>query len=127
MQRLLILHRQHLQARNRDASRDVSLDVPALEISSAGLAELLAESGTSPSDAAVREERRTVLLAALDQLEPMDREVLALRHFEYLSNDEAAEVLGIQPAAASQRYYRALKRLKDALSAVAGDNSGILP
>ncbi len=59
--------------------------------------------------------RRRRRPAALDRLDPIDREVLALRHFEELSNHEAAAALGIQPAAASKRYVRALERLKDAL------------
>jgi RNA polymerase sigma-70 factor (ECF subfamily) len=46
-------------------------------------------------------------------MEPMDREVLALRHFEMLSNKETAAVLGITPDAASIRYVRAIRRLKD--------------
>ena len=49
-------------------------------------------------------------------MEPLDREVLALRHFEMLSNAETAEVLGIKKSAASNRYVRALERLKDILA-----------
>ena len=60
------------------------------------------------------------LRGALDQLDPTDREVLALRHFEELSNLETAAVLGIQPAAASKRYVRALERLKGALAKLQG-------
>ena len=45
----------------------------------------------------------------------LDREVIALRHFEELSSAETAEVLGIEPAAASKRYVRALSRLKELL------------
>jgi RNA polymerase sigma-70 factor (ECF subfamily) len=44
-------------------------------------------------------------------MDPIDREVLALRHFEELTNSEVAEVLGIQQKAASIRYVRAVKRL----------------
>ena len=75
---------------------------------------------TSPSQAAQRAETMSQLQQALDGLDPIDREVLALRHFEELSNQEAAAVLEIQPAAASKRYVRALERLKDALSQLAG-------
>ena len=50
-------------------------------------------------------------------MEPIDREVIALRHFEELSNQETAEVLNIEPKAASIRYVRALKRLKEILAA----------
>ena len=53
-------------------------------------------------------------------MDPIDQEILALRHFEELGNNEVAEVLGIEPKAASIRYIRALKRLKEILSTVPG-------
>jgi RNA polymerase sigma-70 factor (ECF subfamily) len=53
-------------------------------------------------------------------MDALDREVLVLRLFEHLSNDEAALVLGVKKATASQRYVRALKRLKEVLSAIPG-------
>jgi RNA polymerase sigma-70 factor, ECF subfamily len=52
---------------------------------------------------------------ALDDMDPLDREVLALRDFEMLSNEEAAHVLGIKSSATSKRRIRALKRLKEIL------------
>jgi RNA polymerase sigma-70 factor (ECF subfamily) len=55
-----------------------------------------------------------------EPLDPTDREVLALRHFEELSNQEVAALLGIQTAAASKRYVRAIERLKDALDRMPG-------
>jgi len=57
---------------------------------------------------------------ALNSLDPLDREVLALRHFEELSNSEVAAVLGLTKTAASNRYIRALKRLKEILSVLPG-------
>jgi RNA polymerase sigma-70 factor (ECF subfamily) len=56
------------------------------------------------------------LQEALNSLAPLDREVLALRHFEDLSNGEVAQVLGLDKSAASKRYARALVRLKDVLA-----------
>ena len=50
---------------------------------------------------------------ALDAMDSLDREIITLRHFEELSNAEAAKVLGLSKTAASNRYIRALKRLKD--------------
>jgi RNA polymerase sigma-70 factor, ECF subfamily len=115
MQRLVEVHRQHLGARKRDAGREVSLDPKAsLAASSEKIAEFIGDL-TSPSQAAERAETFDQLRKALDGLDPTDREVLALRHFEELSNQEAAAVLGIQPAAASKRYVRALERLKGVL------------
>ena len=75
---------------------------------------------TSPSRAFSRVERIARLEEALNQMEPIDREVIALRHFEELTNSEVAEVLSIQQKAASIRYVRALKRLKDVLRDVPG-------
>ena len=57
---------------------------------------------------------------ALETLDPLDREILTLRHFEELGNNEVAELLGLQKAAASNRYVRALGRLRQALSKVPG-------
>ena len=124
MQRLVEVHRQHLGARMRDAGREVSLDPGgSLAASSEKIAEFIGDL-TSPSQAAERAETMDQLRAALDGLEPTDREVLALRHFEELSNLEAAAVLGIQPAAASKRYVRALERLKGALEKLQGFGRG---
>ena len=68
----------------------------------------------------MRAELQVRLQEALNNMEPIDREVLALRHFEQLTNAEAAEVLGIQESATSNRYVRALKRLRKILSALPG-------
>jgi RNA polymerase sigma-70 factor (ECF subfamily) len=72
---------------------------------------------TSPSQAAIRQELQARLRAALDEMDSLDREVLALRHFEELSNNEVAQVLGISSDAASKRHLRALKRLKEIFAA----------
>ena len=61
----------------------------------------------------------------LNTLDPIDREVLALKHFEELSRAETAEVLGISPEAAAKRYFRALKRLKEVLASMPGGWEGI--
>jgi RNA polymerase sigma-70 factor (ECF subfamily) len=58
--------------------------------------------------------------AKLNSMDPLDREVLALRHFEQLGNVEVASVLGISEPAASLRYSRALRRLKDIITEVKG-------
>jgi RNA polymerase sigma-70 factor (ECF subfamily) len=120
-QRLLMVHRQHLGAKMRDAGQEVSLYRGALpQASSVSLAAQLLGRLTSPSLAAVRAEMQLKLQEALNGMDPIDREVLTLRHFEELSNGETAAVLGLQKAAASNRYIRALKRLKDVLSNMPG-------
>jgi RNA polymerase sigma-70 factor (ECF subfamily) len=120
-QRLLMVHRQHLGTRMRDAGQEVSLYRGALpQASSVSLAAQLLGRMTSPSLAAVRAEMQLKLQEALNSMDPIDREVLTLRHFEELSNSETASVLGLQKAAASNRYIRALKRLKEVLSTMPG-------
>jgi RNA polymerase sigma-70 factor (ECF subfamily) len=120
-QRLIDLHRQHLGAKMRDAGQEVSLYRGALpQASSVSLAARLLGRLTSASQAAVRAETQIRVQEALNRMDAMDREVLALRHFELLSNDETAAVLGVSKTAASNRYVRALKRLKELLAAVPG-------
>ena len=105
----------------RDAGREVALYRGSLpEASSAALAAHLLGHDTRPSEAAVRAERKVRLQEALNSMGPLDREVLALRHFEQLSNTETAQVLGIGETAASNRYVRALNRLRKALLSVPG-------
>jgi RNA polymerase sigma-70 factor (ECF subfamily) len=116
-ERLTTLHRHHLGVQARDAGRDVSLySGPLPAVSSASLAAQLVGSMTSPSDAAVRAERTLRLQEALNQMDPVDREVLSLRHFEQLSRAETAQVLDITESAAGKRYLRALARLKKLLA-----------
>ncbi len=90
-EQLINLHRRHLGARMRDPRREVSLFQDALpQASSAALAAQLLGKFTSPSQAAVRAERLIRLQEAINSLDPIDREVLALRHFEQLSRAETA-------------------------------------
>lgn len=120
-QRLMRVHRQHLGAAMRDAGREVSLYQGALpQASSISLAAQLLGRFTTASQAAVRAERQLQLQDALNSLDPMDREIIALRHFEELTNGEAATVLGLSKSAASNRYIRAMIRLQAVLESVPG-------
>lgn len=120
-QRLIEVHRQHLGAQARDARNEVPLQRGFWPgASSTCLAAHLVGHLTSPSQAAMRHESLALLEEALNRMDPLDREVLVLRHFEELSNNEVAELLGIQKAAASKRYVRALGRLKEILAAIPG-------
>jgi RNA polymerase sigma-70 factor (ECF subfamily) len=115
-QRLMQVHRRHLGAAARDAGREVSLHPGALpQAGFAALAAQLLGHFTTASQAAARAERRVRLQEALDGMDPVDREVIALRHFEELSNGEAAAVLGLSKGAASKRYVRAMTRLQAVL------------
>jgi RNA polymerase sigma-70 factor (ECF subfamily) len=120
-QTLIDIHREHLGAQMRDAGREVSISgAPSSQATSVSLAMHLVGDWTSPSHAAVRNELLALVEKAIESMDPIDREVLALRHFEELTNTEVSEVLDIQPKAASIRYVRAIRRLKAILSTVPG-------
>lgn len=115
-QKLADVQRQHFRQK-RNAGQEVALHSRRNGSStSASVARKLVAQLTSPSQAAMRAEQITVLQEAVDSMDKIDREVLALRHFELLSNVEMAEVLGLSNTAASNRYVRALKRLKQILT-----------
>lgn len=119
--KLLELHRFHLGTQSRNAGREVALAPgEASEDASAALAAKLVAWGTRASEAAVRDEVRLRLEQALGQMEPLDREVLVLKHFEQLTSREAARVLGIEERAAAKRYLRALQRLRETLATLPG-------
>ena len=120
-QRLMRIHRQHLGAQVRDAGRDLSLfSGPYPQASSVSLASQLLGRLTTVSQAAMRAEAQSRLQEALIEMDDVDREIIALRNFEELTNKEAARVLGLDSSAASKRYIRALMRLQQSL----GDLSG---
>jgi RNA polymerase sigma-70 factor (ECF subfamily) len=115
-QQLMAVHRRHAGIKARDPRREVALSERALpEASSAALAFQLLGNLPSPSELVARAELQMQLQAGLDALDPDEREILALRHFEQLSSAEAARELDITEAAAAKRYVRALRRLKGLL------------
>ncbi len=123
--RLAMIHRHHLGTQMRDVSQEVSLyRDPLPQASSAALAAMLLGRLTSPSNAAIRAEQILQVQEAVNSLEPLDREIVALRHFEQLSRAETAEVLGITEEAGAKRYIRALKKLKAILATMPGGLEG---
>jgi len=123
-QRVSILHRHHLGAHMRAAGKEVPLELlGAPATTSAALANCLAANDPRPSEIAMQGETRRIYQAVLDSLDPIDREVLALRHVEQLSNVETAKVLNLKESAASKRYIRAIERLREALD----EGSGVSP
>lgn len=125
--KLTTLHRKHLGCQLRDAAREVSVDRAAPGASSTALAARLLGKQTSASEVAMRSERKAQIQEVLEGMDPVDREVLVLRHFEELSNVEAAQVLGLQEAATSKRYIRALRRLKEGLRTRPGGSGEYRP
>jgi RNA polymerase sigma-70 factor (ECF subfamily) len=127
-QKLITLHRHHLGVKMRDAEQEVALYHGSLpQASSAALAAQLLGRDTRPSEAAIRAEMKIRVQEALNSMPVLEREILALRHFEQLSRAEIAQVFGISEAAAGKRYLRALERLKQILGQGQGGLEGVRP
>ncbi len=127
-QRLQKQHRHHLGTTGRDVGREVSIYRGAMPGASTGaIAARLLGKLTSPSQAARRAERKMQLQNALNQMDPLDREILVLRHYEQMSNVNAAAALGLNESAASKRYTRALERLREIMAALPGGISEDIP
>jgi RNA polymerase sigma-70 factor (ECF subfamily) len=109
--RVLKVRRHHLGA----ARRAVSREVPLPERSSLVLARKLWTGDSTPSQQLDRRELARRVRQAVTRMAKADREVVMLRHFEGLSNQEVACLLGIDPAAASKRHGRAMLRLHQIL------------
>jgi RNA polymerase sigma-70 factor (ECF subfamily) len=112
-QRLTKIHRQHLTAQCRTACREE----PLPSESSLVLAKRLLAGWTSPSGALSKRQLRLCVQKAMEKLGPNDREVILMRQFEEMSNQEVAQALGLSESGATMRYGRALYRLKEILLA----------
>ena len=110
-------HRRHRQAQRRAVDRERPM-VPAAfaDHSSFELAAQFFDQEPTPASAAIRHELQRRLEGAIDQLDDDDREIIVMRHFEQLSNQDVAAALELTEAAASMRYLRAVRRLRSLLS-----------
>jgi RNA polymerase sigma-70 factor (ECF subfamily) len=114
--RIIDAHRRHRQAQRRSVDREQPLQPAAwADRSSLDLAAALVDPELTPASAAIRQELDRRFAAALATLEENDRDIILMRHFEQLSNQEAATLLGLSEPAAAMRYLRAVRRLREAL------------
>jgi RNA polymerase sigma-70 factor, ECF subfamily len=128
LQKLVDVQRFHLGAKMRAAGNEIALHRGGLPpVTSISLAEQLLGRLSTASHAAMRAELKIKVEEALNSMDESDREMLVLRHFEELSNSEAAQVVGLSPTAACNRYVRALKRLKTAFEEMPGGLDGVWP
>jgi RNA polymerase sigma-70 factor (ECF subfamily) len=110
-------HRRHHQAQKRGVNREQPMQRPAWsDRSSLDLAGQLLDQDLTPASAAIQEEMQLRLREAIAQLDDDDREIILMRHYEMLANQEVAESLGLTEAAASMRYLRAVRKLRDLLA-----------
>ncbi len=118
-QRLVDAQRKHLACQKRTVDREVSIhNFPFPVSDSSVVANQIAADLTSPSITASNKELQMILQTVLEQLEPIDQEIIALRHIEGLKSSEVAALLEIKQSTASTRYLRALNKLKDGLANV---------
>src|SRR5579872_5188711 len=123
--RIIDLHRRHRVARRRSLDREQQHRARAAgDKSSLELAAQLRDPELTPAAASLRKELHERFVEAIDGLEDEDREILLMRHFEQLTNSEAAEFLGLSQPAAGMRHLRALRRLREVLGEAA-DPSGV--
>jgi RNA polymerase sigma-70 factor (ECF subfamily) len=115
--RIIDMHRRHRQAERRSVDREQSLSRKRSDSpSSVDLMGQLSDPNITPAAAALRREFQSRFLDVLGELEPVDRDVLMMRHFEHMTNSEVAEVLGLSQPAAGMRYLRALRRVRAILT-----------
>jgi RNA polymerase sigma-70 factor (ECF subfamily) len=125
--RIIDLHRRHRVARRRSLDREQQRAASPLgDKSSLELAAQLRDPELTPAAATMRKELHQRFVEAIDRLEDEDREILLMRHFEQLTNGEAAQLLGLSQPAAGMRHLRALRRLREVLGEAAQDESGQL-
>ena len=116
LQTMIDIHREHFREK-RDANREIRYAAQSpSQATCVSIARFLLDEVTSPSQAAINVEESQRLQAALESMQEIDREVLALRHFEHLGNLQVAEILGLSPTAASNRYIRAAARLSEIIA-----------
>jgi len=114
---LIDAHRRHHLAQKRGVNREQAMHRPAwAEQSSLDLAGQLVDGERTPASEAIQQELQRRLHDAIAQLEDVDREVILMRHFEQLTNQDVAQALELTEPAASMRYLRAVRRLRDLLS-----------
>jgi RNA polymerase sigma-70 factor (ECF subfamily) len=110
---LIDAHRRHRGAARRSVDREQSLVAPSHADQSAfDLAALVRDRELTPAAAATHHELEQRFAAALETLDETDREIILMRHFEQLTNGQAAETLGLSEPAAGMRYLRAMRRLR---------------
>ena len=121
--RIIDMHRRHRAAARRSVDRERRLNGPGHGQSSVNLLRELQANAPSPLEDAIRQELAHRFAAALEQLSDNDREVISMRHFEQMTNQEVAEALECSHATAGMRYLRALRRLREVLKGMDASQS----
>jgi RNA polymerase sigma-70 factor (ECF subfamily) len=116
LERLIEMHRRHIQAQKRSVMREEPQSLPITDESTLELADRLLAAGGTPLAEVLRDEMRRRVQEVLARLSSRDREVLALRHLEQLSTRETAAVLQVAEGAVKTRHVRALRRFRELMA-----------
>ena len=122
--RIIDAHRRHRVSAKRSVDRERRMVVPrGYDQSSVHLASLLGDSKASPVEVAIQKELARKVEASIALLGEKDAEVIVMRHYEQLTNQEISQVLNVSEATASMRYLRAIRRLKELINAAQSETS----
>ncbi len=113
LERLIVMHRRHIQAEKRSVRREEAQPLPLSDESTIQLADRLLAGGSTPIGKLLRDEVQRRVQEVLALLDPRDREVLVLRHLEQLSTRETAAIMNLSEGAVKTRHLRALRRFRD--------------
>ncbi len=109
--RIIDAHRRHRVSAKRSVDREQPLAVPAgTDRSTMELVAQLCDPELTPAAAATQQEMARCVERALAELSDQDCEIIIMRHYEQLTNQEIAEALTLTEPAASMRYLRAMRR-----------------
>ena len=122
--RIIDAHRRHRVSAKRSVDREQPAHLPGdMDHSSLALANQLVDGEITPMAAATQRELASRVEERIAELPEQDRDILLMRHYEFLSNQEVAEALGLSQPAASMRYLRAIRRMRDLLLASEEEDS----
>ncbi len=111
--RIIDAHRRHRVSARRSVDREQEMAVPkGYDQSSILLANQLGDNELTPAAAALQKEMAARVEQAISEMDDSDSEIIIMRHYENLSNQEVAEALELTEPAASMRYLRAIRRLR---------------
>jgi RNA polymerase sigma-70 factor (ECF subfamily) len=114
--RIIDAHRRHRASAKRSVDREQAMNVPAgMDRSSMELAAQIVDPELTPAAAATQHEMAQRVEAAIAELGDQDAEIILMRHYEHLSNQEIAQALGLTEPASSMRYLRAVRKLREVL------------
>ena len=118
--RIIDAHRRHRLSAKRSIDREQPMgggqnqpDQSTME-----LANQFRDAALTPAAAATQRELARHIEMAIQHLRDGDREVILMRHYEQLNNQEIAQALGLSEPAASMRYLRAVKRLREVIDSL---------